>query len=305
MSAPQVRTEPLLLVTQQSQVLRTSQANALFGPGVVRAAVAATRWTRPTRGVVVLHNGPLTPAQRDWVALLTCPEGSALGGLTALSYDGFAGFDPEHPVVVLPDGASRPGHEDIVPHWSTMLDARDVHPLRLPRRTRPARSLVDEAAWTTNERRARVLILAGAQQRLAGTRQFRDALSRRGPCRHRALIVESILDAAGGIQSLPELDFDTLRRDAGLPPPTRQSVLRRADGRFYLDVEWTRLGAACEIHRIPHLQVQNWDADLLRANEITLAGPRLLVFSSYAVRRQRGQVQRQLVALLRRGGWRG
>lgn len=42
----------------------------------------------------------------------------------------------------------------------------------------------------------------------------------------------------------------------------------------YLDVEWPEYGAGCEIHGIPHMRVLNWDADLLRANEIAIAGPR-------------------------------
>ena len=66
------------------------------------------------------------------------------------------------------------------------------------------------------------------------------------------------------------------------PAPTRQSPRQRSDGRYYLDVEWRGFGAACEIHGIPHLAVMQWESDLERANEITIAGPRLLVFSSYA-----------------------
>jgi hypothetical protein len=132
-----------------------------------------------------------------------------------------------------------------------------------------------------------------------------DALSRRGPCRHRALIVESILDARGGIQSIPELDFELIRRRHGLPEPLRQSIRRRRDGKCYLDAEWPDYDTACEIHGIPHIRVAQWESDLARANEIVIAGPRLLVFSSYAVRRQQPRVGDQLVRMLRRGGWPG
>jgi hypothetical protein len=187
-----------------------------------------------------------------------------------------------------------------------MLSVADVHPLRLPPRTRPQRSLIDAASWSPfeAERRARAIILGGVQQRITRTRDLREALSRRGACRHRALIVESILDARGGIQSLPELDFEMIRRRRGLPEPSTQAPRRRADGKYYLDVEWRDYDAACEIHGIPHLRALQWESDLERANEITIAGPRLLVFSSYATRRQQDRVGRQLVQLLRRGGWR-
>ena len=94
------------------------------------------------------------------------------------------------------------------------------------------------------------------------------------------MIKESILDADGGIHSLPERDFELLRRKHGLPRPTRQQIVQRADGRFLLDVGWEDLGAAVEINGIPHLAVLQWDQDLMRANEIVIRGPRLIIFSS-------------------------
>jgi len=119
------------------------------------------------------------------------------------------------------------------------------------------------------------------------------------------LIKESILDADGGIHSLPERDFEMIRHQHGLPRPTRQKVVQRADGRFFLDVGWDDFEAAVEINGIPHLQVLQWDQDLLRANEIVIRGSRLIIFSSYAVRHEADQVAQQVIALLRRQGWRG
>jgi hypothetical protein len=119
-------------------------------------------------------------------------------------------------------------------------------------------------------------------------------LTRRGACRHRALIVESYLDAAGGIQSLPERDFDHIRLTVGLPAPDRQAPVKRPDGRYYLDVWWRHLNLAVELHGIPHMRVEGWDRDLLRLSEISIRGPRTLVFSSYAIRRMSGTVEDQL-----------
>lgn len=115
------------------------------------------------------------------------------------------------------------------------------------------------------------MVLAAAQQHLTRPAALHDALAGRGNPRHHALILESIHDAEGGIQSLPEFDFERIRRRRRLPEPSRQSRLQRRDGHFYLDVEWRRFGAACEIHGLPHSRVGQWDADLDRANEITLA----------------------------------
>ena len=208
------------------------------------------------------------------------------------------------PIVVQPMGASRPPHADVRVHWSTMLDERDVHPGRAPRRTRPARSLIDAASWSATDAVARAIVIGGVQQGLVRTSDLRDALSRRGSCRRRALIVQSVLDAAGGIQSLPERDFDQLRRLGRLPRPTRQARRQRPDGRYYLDVSWDEFEAAVEIHGIPHLEVPQWEADLSRANEITIGGEQLLIFSSFAVRHQGQRVIDQVTRLLISRGWR-
>ena len=278
----------------QQGVLTRAQALQLVTRHQLYTLVGSGRWQNPARGLFVAHNGELTPSQRDWVALLSLPPGSVLGGLTALKYDNFTAFRTDKPVVIAPTGASPIRYDDLTMHWSKFLDARDVHPLRRPMRTRPARSVLDAASWTVEEKRAREIVLAAAQHGVVHTRQLRGALARRGACRHRALIVESYLDAWGGIQSLPERDFDQIRLELRLPRPERQAVVRRRDGRYYLDVWWKAFNLACEIHGIPHMDVEQWDGDLLRLNEVTIDGRRTLIFSSYAIRRQREVVKDQL-----------
>lgn len=285
--------------------MRMSEAIDRFGLGVVRNKVDRGMWQKPCRGVVLLHNGPPTDEQLLAVALASAARGAVLGGLTALAVDDLDGFRPEKPQIVLPSGARRPSQAGLEVHWSTQLDQRDVHPLAEPRRTRPARSLVDAASWTSNERLARAIVIAGVQQGLTSTRHLREALTRRGPCKHRALVVESILDAAGGIQSLPERDFDEVCRFAGLPRPTRQRLVRGPDGRYYLDASWEGLGMSAEVHGIPHHSVERWSADLVRANEVVISGERLLIFSSYAIRREQRAVADQLLRMARALGWHG
>lgn len=119
------------------------------------------------------------------------------------------------------------------------------------------------------------------------------------------MIVVSILDAHGGLQSLPERDFDAIRHRIGAPTPTRQTIRRRVDGKYFLDVEWRKFGTAVEIHGIPHIHVLHWEHDLERANEIAIEGSHLLIFSSYAIRRHADRVADQLARMLRCGGWRG
>lgn len=276
-----------------TDVLTTAQAIEQYGRPILRQRIRAGTWQHPARGVVVTHNGPLTQDQQERVALAASPTGAALGGLTAARRWGLTGFEPERITVVLPEGGRRtPG--DLAVHWSTQLGPDDVPTHKQPRLTNLERSILDAASWSTSRRRVRALVIATFQQRLTNVPRMRRALARRGKCRHRALITQSILDAHGGIQSLPERDFDQIRVLAGLPAPTRQERVKGKDGRYYLDVWWQDFNLAIEIHGIPHLAVDQWSHDLHRTNELVIDGRRVLVFSSFAIRHQREVIIDQL-----------
>lgn len=286
-------------------VLRTGDAVALHGRGHLRHAISSGRWQRPVRGVVVTHSGPLSRAELQEVHLALCPPRSALAGATALELDGLQGFESRGTFVTLPEGAQRPEAPGVVTHWSTLLEGVDVHPVRTPRRTQTARSLVDLASWAPSDRYARAAVLAAFQQGLVAERLMHSTLDRRGSVKRSGLVRESVLDAVGGLQSLPEKDFDTLVTVSGLPRPTRQRVVEGRDGRYFLDVDWAGYGVAAEIHGLPHHGVVQWSDDLVRANEVVIDGPRLLLFTSYVVRHEQELVVDQLVRALRAGGWSG
>ena len=92
-----------------STVLAIHSANAQFGSHVVRHRIETGRWQRVARGVVVTHNGSLTEAERDAVAVTAAPPGSVLAGLTALRIDGFAGPSmATRFVVAAPGGRAHP-----------------------------------------------------------------------------------------------------------------------------------------------------------------------------------------------------
>lgn len=293
------------ILLRQRLVFRAANVSRWLGLDEIRAEVAAGRWGHPHRGVFVASNGALTAEQERWVCILCAPTGSALGGLTAASIDGLSGFEVEQNHLIVPTGSRRPRRAGLIVHYSDHLTEDDVHPDRRPRRTRLARSLVDAASWSRSERRCRAIILAGVQQHLAPPDELHGALSRRGPCRHRALIGESIDDAAGGIASVPEHDFEVVPRQFRLPEPDRQAAVRRQDGRYYLDARWRAYRLAAEIHGIQHMQINTWDADLDRHNELTAGGLLVLQFSSYAVRHRKQDVGSTLTRALSNAGWKG
>ena len=121
----------------------------------LRSRVASGRWQRPCRGVFVAHSGPLEQSQILRVALLAAGRQAVLGGLTAAWLDGFKGFGDQAPVsvrpvhLIVPAGFKprvRPPTVNAVIHYSRTLTDLDVHPLRQPRRTGIARSLIDAAS---------------------------------------------------------------------------------------------------------------------------------------------------------------
>ena len=292
---------------EQRGVVTSAQAYTAFGKPFVLNQIRKHRWQRACRGVIVVHNGPIREHQRPMIALLSCAPGAVMGGLTALREDGFTGFESVdvRPRIIVPAGARRPSNRDVEIHWSEHLGDDDVRPNALPARTRPARSVVSEANWSAAPRLARALVLATVQQGIVRPSDILDRLDTWPNGQHRGLIAESAIDAAGGTHSLPEGDFVELCVRHGAPPPSRQTIRRRPDGKYFLDVEWRAYGVSTEIHGVPHMRVLQWEADLMRANEIVIAGPRLLIFSSYAVRHESLRVWDQVRRALIVGGWRG
>ena len=291
------------LLNLQRCVFRPSQVAPWLTVDEIRAEVKRGTWQMPHRNVYVAHNGPLSYEQELWVCQLCAPPGSAIGGLAAAELDGLQGFHSDSIDLVAAAKQRLPRRPGLVPHFSHHLGHEDVHPLRLPRRTRLPRSVLDAASWALHERRARAIVLASVQQRLTRPQDLLAHLERRGRLRRRALIVESIEDARGGIASVPERDFDLIRRRRRLPEPSRQHIVRRRDGKYYLDADWAEFGFAAEVHGVQHSEFLNWDDDLDRLSVVAARGRRVLQFSSYSVRHRQAWVGELLEEALRNGGW--
>jgi very-short-patch-repair endonuclease len=289
---------------KQHDVLTSTQLVSTLTPGEIRASIRARRWQRVGRHVVVLHNGPLTSEQKVWVALLQCPPGSAVSGPTAMAFDGIDDRWAVGVHITLPCGHRRPLGIRAHVHWSAFLGQDDVAPGSSPRRTRLARSVLDWAAWQQTQAASRTVMLRSLQSRRVSADALRATLPGRGPCRHHRVILESISDAEGGIDSVPEGDFVTIVRRAGLPLPAHQVVRQRPGGRFVLDAEWPRYGLSAEVQGVHHFEVDQRERDLDRQNDLVVDGESLLQFTSYAVRHLAPKVEGTLRRALYRRGWR-
>jgi len=274
-------------------VVDAASALAWMSPKELRWRVNSGRWQRLSRGVIVTHSGPITSRQRLWVALLWAGPGAALAGLTAAALDGLEGFpgreDSANQIhLLVPAQRSvrkEPPGLSVAVHYSTMLGAGDVHPLREPRRTRVARSLVDAAAWAGSDRRAQAVLAAGVQQRLARPGDLLAVVAGNERLPRRAMIKATLDDIAGGAQALSELDLIRLIRRYRLPEPDRQARRQDSAGRRrWLDAVWEAARIIVEVDGIHHLDAAQYWADMDRDNDFTLDGYRVLRFPAFVVR---------------------
>jgi Protein of unknown function (DUF559) len=239
--------------------------------------------------------------------------GAVLAGLTAARLDGLRGFTDhdavDRPIYVLaPAGRSvrrRPYDVPVIVHYSTMLGDVDVHPLRRPRRTRIARSLVDAAAWMATDRGARAILAAGVQQRLVRPGDLSRVVDANQRLYRRTLVKETLGDIEGGAQALSELDFTRLVvRQYGLPEPDRQRVRKDSGGkRRYLDAVWEAAKVVVEIDGSQHMEAQQYWDDMNRDNDLRIDGYTVLRFPSWLVRHHPEYVADRIKRAILLVGW--
>jgi hypothetical protein len=272
------------LLRDRHGVVTTAEALRYLSPSILRWRLTSGRWQQVCHGVVVVQSGPLSATQQLWAALLWGGKGALLAGLTAARLEGLHGFTEPGIHLLLPAttqvrklpirGSPRAlVGEPIVVHRSRWLDEADVHPVRQPPQTRVARSLVDAAAWTATDDRARALLAAGVQQRLVRPSDLMAITARPTRLRRRLLIQATLADVAGGAHALSELDLADLLRRFGVPEPDRQASRRDQDGRRrWLDAVWEAARLIVEVDGRWHTDVTTWWEDMQRDNEFTISG---------------------------------
>lgn len=261
-------------------------------PSRLRWLVRSGRWQNPARGVVVTHSGPLGTDEIVQVELLAHGPRAILGGVSAARLDGFTGVRDSRIHLLLPHGSRDPHRSNVVVHRSRTVTADDIHPVRWPRRTRIARSVVDAASWSSTDLAAQAVLASAVQQRLVTPDALTAVVSRLTRLPRRALISETIRDVSGGSLSEYEVLFVRLCRVHHLPMPDRQ--VRRVDaaGRLrYLDAEFDEYDLVVEIDGQQHMDVLAWWEDMARNNDVVASdGKSLLRFAGFALRRQGDRV---------------
>ena len=113
---------------------------------------------------------------------------------------------------------------------------------------------------------------SAAQQRLVTTAQLRRELSTRGRIAWSTEIREILESIDVVVTSTSEADFLRACRSRGLLAPRMQvrrvagGRRRRVDAEFRLPDGWVLM---VEIDGVAHMDVRQWEADLIRQNELT------------------------------------
>jgi hypothetical protein len=297
---------------EQADILTTAQAVHLVGRGTARGRLASGRWRRVCRGILSTTNGRLTRGQQLWVAILAAGDGAALAGMTALVEAGIRGMrEPEIRVLVPADrnrSVRLPGLPRDMPPVRisrTRLFPDEHRQVGSPPRMIVARAVVDAAAWAPTEDTARSVIAASVQQRRVTPDEIFEVLSIRRRQPRLALITATLRDVEGGAQALSEIDFMKLCRRFGLPPPDLQERRRDSAGRVrFLDAYWERWSLHVEIDGSHHMDVGQWERDMLRQNQVWIDGDRILRFPAGLIRSRPDEAIGQVRQALTAAGWR-
>jgi len=301
------------LLFRQDGVLTWRQAVEAVGAGRARTMTSSGRWRSVCRGVIVANNGPITYPGALWIAMLAAGRGAMLAGLSAANEAGLRGFrsfaihlliPPRRPyanlVKRLPDEMPP-----VIQHRTSLLPPQHIQRAR-PMRTTTARALVDAAQWARSDNEARTIVAAACQQRLVTPDEVIAVANALPRARRRALTIETANYAQGGATALSEIDLVKLCKRHGLPAPDMQERRKDASGRVrYIDAYWRDFKIQVEVDGAHHMFVRQWEADMLRQNDLWLPGERILRFSAWQVRHQPELVAGKIRTALMEAGWTG
>jgi very-short-patch-repair endonuclease len=298
--------------SHQSGILTAAQAADMLGRGIVRGHLRAGRWRKICRDVVMTSNGPMSRSQQLWVAILVAGPEAMLAGVTALTESGVRGLRDGTLRILVPAERkvstrlpAMPAEMPPIRVTRTRLLPADHRQTGSPPRTTTARAVVDAAVWAPNADAARTVIAATCQQRRVTPEQVFEVLMMRRRLPRARLIEQTLTDIAGGAEALSEINFKRLCQNSRLPAPDFQERRLDASGRIrFLDAYWEKWRVHAEIDGSHHMDVDHWAADMLRQNDVWLAGDRLLRFPAGLIRSRPEVVAGQLRAALQAAGWR-
>ena len=292
------------LADQQGGVVSRRQLYAL---GITRWQVAgevrARRWCLVGDQSLCLHTGPISQEGHWWAAVFQGGPRARLDGASSLIAGGLKRFDHERIRVSVPRGARVRRTADYDIRQTRRWREDDRAPGSGVPRTRPAVAAVHAALWARSDRQADLLLMMPVQQGLVTPAQLGEQLLLVRRHRRRAGLHATVLELAGGVRSLSELDVVRGCRDRGLPEPDKQALIRSTTGSYYLDFRWKAYAVTLEVDGIQHTWVEHHVAEALRHNTIALSRDTVLRLPVMGLRACPGAFFDQIEQALTLQGW--
>lgn len=290
----------------QGGIVTRAQLHALgMSSAAIKANVDARRWQEVGVHCLSLTTGPLGEDARLWAAVLEAGPRAYLDGDTALVRAGLRNYVTAKIRVTVPRGAR-------VRHRGSAVDIRQTRrwdpdatvPGDVPRARVPG-AAVRAALWARSDRQALVLITMVVQQKLATVAEVAADLLKVKRDKRRSMLATLLLDLAGGVGSLGELDVLRGCRERGIPEPDSQVMRRTPNGTIYLDFRWRQFGVTVEVDGVQHGWVENAIGDALRHNFVAVEGDVVLRLPVLGLKVCPDDFFEQIEQALASRGWRG
>jgi hypothetical protein len=292
------------LAARQDAVVTTAQCLDLGAdPDWIARQATTDRWQRTSRGVYVVHSGPLPWRTRARAALVRAGEGAALSHRAAAHLHGFEEMPPAVIDVTIPPVRRVRSTPDVRVHRSVgrLLDRRSG--LVVVSRGDAALDLFELA----RSEDAAIGSLCAATRGRVSADAILVALSRRPSTRRRALVLEMLSAVCTGIESpLEHRYLRDVERRHGLPH-ARLQHRQVVDGRWIrADGIYDGLGVRRELDGELAHPGGSTDADVWRDNAVRIAHDEITVrYRWWHVAGTPCLTAVQVVAALRSRGWRG
>lgn len=294
------------VAASQGGMVTRAQLHALgMSSAGIKAHVEARRWQEIGVHCLCVTTGPLTEEARLWSAVLEAGPRAYLDGEIALVRAGLSNYVATNIRVSVPRGAR-------VRHRGSRVDIRQTRRWDpeakeegdVPRAKVPG-ATVRAGLWARSDRQAMLVVTMVVQQKMASVAEITADLLKVKRDRRRSLLAALLMDLAGGVGSLGELDVLRGCRERGIPEPDGQVMRRTPNGTIYLDFRWRQFGVTVEVDGVQHGWVENSVADALRHNCIAVEGDVVLRLPVLGLKVCPDEFFEQIEEALVSRGWHG
>lgn len=274
----------LPVFARQHWLVSSDDVQAAGGtPTCASKRVAAGRWQRADVGVYRLVGMPKPWEARVLAPLLAIGGGAVASHLTAAALHGIPGFGRGTPEISVPRRSDR-RRDELIVHTSTDLERTTPTIVDGVPTTDLARTILDIGRVVGPMRQLRAIEWSRREGRLdwpdlIGTLARHARRGRPGIRRLRRVITANVERS-----EITDSDFEllvlALLAEAGLPEPVLHHRVY-VDGRFVAEVDlaYPALKIAIELDGKVHLEADVREHDLMRQNDLVLAGWIVLRFT--------------------------